>query len=313
MTFLQSISLLCLLVANLFPKINVAQLKEPVIKTDSPSNIIPFTRAGNLILIQATADTTTGNFILDTGCPGLVLNHTYFRDYPASEIAHTHQTSITGTGETILQTTVRRFKMGSFNYYQPAAELLNLAHIEKSKGVKILGLIGVSMLKQCEMIIDYERNLIHLYRITKKEREIYHHVMLNDPSKYIVYPIDIKDNRILVKTNIGNRDLQFVIDYAAETNILDGRLPEKILDSVEINGRVILTGAGTKKIEALTGALSRLQVGQLEIKEMPVLITNLENTCFGGVHCINGVLGYDFLSRYKIAFNFIKRKLYILK
>ena len=169
------------------------------------------------------------------------------------------------------------------------------------------------MLRQCEMIIDYEHNQVHLHHISKKERASYQHSMLNDSSKYLVYPIDIRDNRILVKTNIGNRDLQFVIDYAAETNILDGRLPDKILDSVEINGRVVLTGAGSRKIEALTGDLSSLQVGRLQIKELPVLITNLENTCFGGMDCISGVLGYDFLSRYKLAFNFIKRKLYILK
>src|SRR5690606_16731712 len=147
------------------------------------------------------------------------------------------------------------------------------------------------------MIIDFESNLIHLHHISKKERNIYRHVMLNDSSKYIVYPIEIKDNRILVKTNIGNKDLQFVIDYAAETNILDGRLPDKILDSVEITGRILLAGAGSKKVEALSGDLSSLQVGRLRIAGMPVVITNLENTCFGGVNCINGVLGYDFLSR----------------
>lgn len=302
-----------MLIAAVCPTTVRAQGKDPVIRSDGGSNVIPFTRAGKLILIQATADTTTGNFILDTGCPGLVLNATYFREYPVIEPNGHSQRSITGTGENVQQTLVRQFTLGSFNYTQAEAELLNLAHIEASKGVKILGLIGVGLLKQCEMIIDYERSLIHLHHIRRQERASYQHAMLNDSSKYIVYPIDIRDNRILVETNIADKDLRFVIDYAAETNIIDGRLPDKILDSVEINGRVMLAGAGSKKVEALTGALSSLQVGRLEIKQMPVLITNLENTCFGGVSCINGVLGYDFLSRYTIAFNFVKRKLYILK
>jgi hypothetical protein len=300
-----------LLVATVFSI--QAQVREPVLQSDSADNIIPFTRAGKLILIQAKADTTNGSFILDTGAPGLVLNKTYFREYPAIESHQHQQQSITGPGDNIQETRVKHFRFGHFSYYNSEAELLDLAHLEQSKGVKILGLIGVSMLKQCEMIIDYENNQVLLHHIGKKERATYQHPMLNDSSKYLVYPIDIRDNRILVKTNISNRDLQFVIDYAAETNILDGRLPDKILDSVEISGRVILTGAGSKKIEALTGDLSSLQVGRLQIKELPVLITNLENTCFGGVNCINGVLGYDFLSRYTLAFNFIKRKLYILK
>jgi hypothetical protein len=301
-----------LLIASHLPKINVAQSNDPVLRSDSANSIIPFTRAGKLILIQGRADTTEGNFILDTGSPGLVLNNTYFREYFVTEPHNTSRRTITGEAGQTQQTVVRNFRLGNFNYIQADAELVNLGHLEQSKGVKILGLIGVSMFKQCEMIIDYANNVIHLHHIGKKERNTYQHAMLNDPAKYLVYPIDIRENRILVKTNIGNRDLQFVIDYAAETNIIDGRLPDKILDSVEINGRIILSGAGSRKIEALSGALSSLKVGGLQITGLPVVITNLENTCFGSMNCINGVLGYDFLSRYKLAFNFIKRKLYII-
>lgn len=313
MNLLQSITAGSLiLIAAHIPKINVAQLNDPILRADSANSIIPFTRAGKLILVQGRADTTEGNFILDTGSPGLVLNNTYFREYPIIEPHNSSRQSITGEAGQTQQTVVKRFRLGNYSYIQAQAELVNLGHLEQSKGVKILGLLGVSLFKQCEMIIDYERNLIHLHHINRKERNIYQHAMLNDSSKYIVYPMDIKDNRILVKTNIGNRDLQFVIDYAAETNIIDGRLPDKILDSVEITGRIMLAGAGSRRIEALSGDLSSLRVGRLQITGLPVVITNLENTCFGGINCINGVLGYDFLSRYKLAFNFIKRKLYIL-
>jgi hypothetical protein len=51
---------------------------------DSSSGVIPFTRAGNLIVVKAKVDTMEGNFILDTGSPHLVLNLTYFRDYPST-------------------------------------------------------------------------------------------------------------------------------------------------------------------------------------------------------------------------------------
>src|SRR5688572_13618679 len=53
---------------------------------DSVSCTIPFSRAGNLILIRARADSTVGSFVLDTGSPHLVLNVTYFRDYPATHV-----------------------------------------------------------------------------------------------------------------------------------------------------------------------------------------------------------------------------------
>ncbi len=135
---------------------------------------------------------------------------------------------------------------------------------------------------------------LHLHHVAKKNGQHTSIPCSTIHLTYLVYPIDIRDNRILVKTNIGNRDLQFVIDYAAETNIIDGRLPDKILDSVEISGRIDTNRSRIKKIEALTGDLSSLQVRRLYIKRLPVLITNTENTCFGGMDCINGVLGYDF-------------------
>ena len=59
-------------------------LADPIITSDSASFTIPFTRAGNLILVRTSADTATGYFVLDTGAPGLVLNITYFRGYAGS-------------------------------------------------------------------------------------------------------------------------------------------------------------------------------------------------------------------------------------
>src|ERR1043165_8521915 len=68
---------------NLYNSFSLFYLSHPFTKDDSSSVEIPFIRAGNLILIQAKADTLDGNFILDTGAPKLVLNTTYFREYPS--------------------------------------------------------------------------------------------------------------------------------------------------------------------------------------------------------------------------------------
>ncbi len=40
---------------------------------------IPLKRIDNLLLMEAEVDGLRGNFIFDTGAPGLVLNTTYFR------------------------------------------------------------------------------------------------------------------------------------------------------------------------------------------------------------------------------------------
>lgn len=278
---------------------------------DSSSAVIPFTMAGNLILIQASADTTEGSFILDTGCPNLVLNLTYFRNYPVHAVVEDEKATMAGSLASIAKTMVNRFSLAGHPYYRIEAELVNLGHIENSKGVKVVGLIGVEFFKNCEMIIDYEKSLIHLHWIGKKEVVIYQHQMLNDTAAYSSISIDLTDNRIIARTEMAGKKLKLIVDSGAENNVLDSRLPDKIFEQIDISGRITLTGIGNKKVDALKGTVKRMRIGDQEFGSSQVLITNLEKTCFSYNGCVDGILGFDFLSLQKIGFNFVKRKMYI--
>ena len=292
------------------PKENILDL---FLRDDSSSCIIPFNRTGNLILIKATADSMEGNFILDTGSPYLVLNMVYFRNYPATSSSDEYQTSVSGTSETVMKTTVRNFSFGSLHYYWEKADLVDLGHIENSKGVKILGLIGLSLLQQCEIIIDYTKSLIYIHRIGKKETKTYKSEQLLDKSSYSTIPISIVNEKIIAKTEMEGKKLQFILDSGSETNILDSRLSEKIFDHVDVTGRLNIRGTGNTMVEALQANLKGMKMGTEDMGSIPVLITSLEKTCFSPVNCINGVLAFEFLPLKKIGFNFVTRKMYLWK
>jgi hypothetical protein len=282
-------------------------------RDDSSSCVIPFNRVGNLILIQAKADSIEGNFILDTGSPYLVLNIVYFRNYPVTSIADEHQTSVSGVAEQVEKTTVKEFSFGSLRYYWEKADLLDLGHIENSKGVKILGLIGLSLIQQCEIIIDYTQSLIYMHRIGKKESKTYKSEQLKNESAYTTIPITIEDRKIIAKTEMAGKKLQFILDSGSETNILDSRLSEKVFEHVDITGRLNIRGTGNSMVEALQGNLKGMKMGSEDMGTMPVLIANLEKTCFSVNFCISGVLGLEFLPLQKIGFNFVTRKMYLWK
>lgn len=286
---------------------------DPFIKTDSQTCIIPFTRAGNLIIIRAKIDTTIGNFILDTGAPNLVLNITYFRNLPVQIQSDQEQNGISGSASPRIQAEVNQLTMGPITYNKLDADLINLGHIENVKGLKILGLLGLQLFRKFEMIIDYEKNIIHLHLISKKESKYYRHEMLDDTSAYSIVPFNIIDNKIITRLEIAGVKLRFIIDCGAETSLLDSRLPEKIFDNVSIGRRVKLTGSNDKKIEALYGDLKNMKVGNQVMGSLPVLITNLEKTCLSYISCTDGILGFNFLSLHKIGFNFVTRKMYIWK
>jgi hypothetical protein len=280
---------------------------------DSITCVIPFSRAGNLILLRARADSIEGNFILDTGSPVLVLNLTYFRHYPTTIRHDREEGGMTGTGAQVLETSIKEFSLGPIKYPKIYANMTNLGHLENSKGVKILGLLGMQLFKRFEMIIDYENNLIYFHRISKKEEKTYKHEMLKDTSAYRTFPIDIYNDKVLARTELSGKKLRLMIDFAAETNVLDSRLPDNIFENIAISKRVVLNGIGGQKVEALYGDLSNMTLGNEPIKTLPVLITNLANTCLSYEFCIDGILGFDFLSLHKIGFNFVNRKMYIWK
>ncbi|TAD86807.1 MAG: hypothetical protein EAY75_07095 [Bacteroidetes bacterium] len=268
---------------------------------------------GKLILVQARADSTAGSFVLDTGAPDLVLNPTYFRGYTPIEASDENQMSVVGQGGAVQKITIQTLALGSFKYANAEASLVNLSAIENLRGVKILGLLGLALFKDCEVIIDYSKRLIYLHYINKKEAKTYAHPMLAQPDRYDAYSFDIRESRMVLSTAIADKKLNFVIDCAAENNLIDSRLPDRVMDSISISGRVVITGAGTNSIEAFSGTLAQLSVGTQQLKNLPIIVTNLEKTCFGTLQCADGVLGYDFLARSVVAFNFVKQKIYIFK
>ncbi len=101
---------------HLFKKLSLKLNDDPFVKSDSTNCVIPFSRAGNLILIKAKADTTEGNFILDTGAPGLVLNITYFKNHESIN-KDAESGGITGKTQT-LQTSVNKFSLGPVTYFR---------------------------------------------------------------------------------------------------------------------------------------------------------------------------------------------------
>jgi hypothetical protein len=211
------------------------------------------------------------------------------------------------------QTTVDSLVFGPIRYFHMNADLINLGHIENNKGVKIFGLLGTKLFEHFEMIIDYGKSLIYLHLISRKEAGTYESYQLQDTSVYNTIPIDLDEGKIIVYGTLKGKKLKFVVDSGAETNVLDSRLPGKVFDNVTITRRVRLNGSGSAKVEALYGELNGLKIADRDIGVLPVLITNLQSMCDAYNNCIDGMLGFDFLSLHKIGFNFVNRKMYIWK
>jgi predicted aspartyl protease len=282
---------------------------------DALSSTIPFSRAGNLIVIRAKADSTEGNFILDTGAPGLILNMTYFRHYRSYEWSDPGdaQGGITGATSAASPALVAELQLGPFAFKRVPAHRIQLGHLEDQKGIRILGLLGVHLFTRFEMIIDYQTNEIHLHRIGLREKKNWHHALLGQESLYHTLPITVRDGKLFTAASIAGKKLTFVIDTGAESNVLDSRLSDKVFEQVEVQRRITVTGAGSGQLEALYGTVKHLQLPGRQFAAMPVVVVNLERMSGAYEKQIDGMLGFDFLSRHRVGFNFMTNKMYIWK
>ncbi|MEX1188901.1 MAG: pepsin/retropepsin-like aspartic protease family protein [Bacteroidia bacterium] len=269
---------------------------------------MPIKRAGNLLLLEVKADSVIGNFILDTGAPHLVLNKTYFRNYPT--FGSVYASGITGSASPGVETRLGTLDFGGIYFNDVDADMISLSHLEEKKGVKILGLIGLNLFKNLEILIDIERSTITLYRLSRTGEPL----MLDEiHSKQPKQILEIEDEAgVLVITGVLNsKRLRMYIDTGAESCVINSGASRKALEKVKITGSRRLIGAGGKQIEVLSGKVEGLEFKNFQFKSLPVTIANLNGLSTSYGTKIDGMLGYDFLASGRMSFNLNKKKMYI--
>jgi predicted aspartyl protease len=275
---------------------------------DFNSILIPLKRVGHLFLIEARIDGQAGNLIFDTGASGLVLNSTYFRKYASFE--KSGGKGITGGSDRVRSIRVNRIDVSGLYYEDISADITDLSHIENRRGVKILGLFGISLIDKFEVEFNAAGNELRLSRTDKQGNR------LNEepsPLKYgFTWKFDSQHTVILMRGTLGEKDLNFCLDSGAESNVIGSTLPRKVLNTVKITRRSSLGGAGTTAVEVLYGTVEGLRFGNCQLGEMETIVTNLGAMSEAYGSTIDGMLGYDFWMKGIFRINFIKNEISFL-
>lgn len=274
---------------------------EFVQKTDSIT--IPLKRAGRLFLIDAKVDGVEGNLVFDTGANGLVLNSTYFRNHIKADAGASNSINGVMGVERIF---VDRIEFADMFYKKLTADVANLGHIENRRGVKILGLVSFCMMRNLEVVIDAEKDELKLFRIDKNGDRI------NKSSRFVpeqVQRMDGNSNILFLKGMIAGKLLNFCLDTGAETNTISSDLNKKIMSTLTITRRAALKGVGSGVNEVLYGRMNEFAIGNKQIPNMEMVITNLDALSeVYGMH-IDGMLGYNFMEHTIMSVNFVNRQL----
>jgi predicted aspartyl protease len=271
---------------------------------DAPSVTIPLKRAGRLFLIEARIGDQTGNFVFDTGASKLVLNRTYFRkDLLVTDEA---ASGITGNIEKVFQMRVPVIDLPDMHFENILADVINLGHIENRRGVKILGLFGMNMFRNLEMVFDLKRSELRLYRIDKAGKRIFAGDTLKTD---LTCPVKESGGVVFLQASMGGKSVDFCLDTGAEANVLSSTSSKKVLSTVSITRRLGLTGSGAGQVEVLYGTMNDFILAGKSLSPMQTMITGIEALAQAYNYPLSGVLGYDFFEKGIISINLVKNEL----
>ncbi len=261
--------------------------------------VIPIKRANNLILVEGAVDSISGNFVLDTGAPYLVLNQTYFRDY--RNLGYTEAGGINGSAPGF-KTWVKAFSTNGFNQNRLSADVTNLGHIETAKNIKILGLLGTGLFERTAMVVDLYKGKLFIHELDRKGQIPADQVLYSKP--YLSMKFALKEQVIVLQAEAAGKSLNFAFDTGAETNVIDYGLSKKLLENFKEISRLSMGGMGAGRNEVIYARLDSMKLGERTFMNNRFLIANMSKMNRFYQLNLQGMLGHDFFCRGVFMLNF---------
>lgn len=273
---------------------------------------IPFKVIDQLIVVEAEFLNKKGNFIIDTGSETLILNKKHF---PKGQRLTKKKTQTTGVTRIIDQPYERKlseFILSTFNFKNKKSDVIDLSHIEKSKKMHLLGIIGHNILKDYEIFIDLYLNQITLSKVDKYGNKYDDKVYAEAITDSLDF--DLKKHTIVISGTINKEKVRFALDTGAEFNQLNKNSHKNVLKKFRPMRTLSLIGAGNRKVKVLAGKLYDFRMSKTQgVGPMYTIVTNLRKMQEAYGASVDGVLGYEFLKYKRTIINYQKEKLYFIK
>jgi hypothetical protein len=277
-------------------------------ENDGPT-VIPFQLKGNSIMVQATINGQTGDFIIDTGAPDLMLSDAYFAGVDMTGVGSQKGiVDLKGHFHAVKLLAIEAFQLGPLDLPGKYGLVTDLREIEKIKGGIFLGIIGYPTLKNFEIHFDFEIQELTLVPLAKKGLPV-SQVAYEAPTE--VFELKFSDHIPYLITYASGKKIRLGIDSGSEVNVLHEQFFEK--------SDLQITDTRNIKIQGLSGSLTSAQHGSLtglaieQHIDGPVDMTLTDLRPMNETLPINlhGMLGVAYLKNVRFSINYKKKELCI--
>ncbi|NET32785.1 MAG: hypothetical protein F6K19_12350 [Cyanothece sp. SIO1E1] len=296
------LSSLFILLAYCVMELNSQSSRYPVqhyrVTSDEPVQT-PFKHIRGLIFVQVEVNGEDAYFILDSGAPVVVLNSKYFSN-------GTEDGSAQGVSGSLQrqQIHIDSFRWGNIALADTDLMGLDLSHLEEELDHPFKGLIGYDLLRDFELLIDYEKEELLLFKDGQTD---YHQKIKPQSELSFNYQLHIP----VLEVEIGGVQYDLGLDTGAEQNLISqsgfDRLPK---ESFALQEQTELRGADKNVTEVQRFIINESEFSGHTFKAMSFVSADISHLTAGYGLKIEGLVGYPFLSQQLCSIDFADKKIY---
>jgi len=282
-----------------------------LIKSYTYKTTLPFELVQNLIVLDNIyINGRRGSFVFDTGNQSaLVLNSTAFQTEVFESVSRQSFTDTAKgiTGNIPVTTSIKIDSLtltNDFTFASLNAVAINLDKLKPTFGKNFLGFIGYGIMRELEFAIDYNKKVIHLFRIDANGNTLEQPDYKKKP--FLNFTLD--KGSIMANIYFGGKMLNFMLDTGAPQNSLNSALlPQLDKTNISFTGlKDTVEGVNSTVIIADNALMQGFSIQDMVFDYMD---TNIFP--FMGNATTDAILGYPFFKQKMFIFNYRTRQIFI--
>ena len=281
------------------PSLQDLKIESPLQSSDYAS--FSFQTVRKMIYVEAKLDGKSGYCIIDTGSPSVLVN----RKAEANETALKAMT--VAQDLEIHHTLIKTLDLGGFKQENISGLAMPFRDFASRGGKRVLGLVGYSLLKNYEVLFDFDRQRIHLF--PTKNAALHRAV-----SPRLQVNLELEGHLPVIEVKMGEKILRFGLDTGAATNIIDQCYADQFAPDM-------LHWLDSEQLQCLDGKNQIVEaaiINQISLDEQPIGSMKFLFVDMCGVNQqtekkLDGLLGYEFFSQIFCSLNYHSQTLNIWK
>ncbi|MEM7575304.1 MAG: hypothetical protein AAF433_20520 [Bacteroidota bacterium] len=258
---------------------------------------LPFELVSNLMWFEAEIDGQSGNFILDTGVPTLVLHQ------EVSPInSQTMGYGASGQETPLSEGAISSFQLAGVELGEQRSLGLDLSGLSHRSERNLMGIMGHEQLRDYELLIDYEAGTFYLLPARKND-------LHEQTSPAFSLPFSYLEHLPIVRLKQADQSLYFAIDTGAGSNLIDPEVFTEGVRAAPTGSHTIVRGLDGGQLEQANYELSGLHHRQQQFPDQDFVSVPLRQLAQEGQR-IDGILGQPFLQQYRISIDFKRQKIH---